>query len=112
MTHTMSQDDGALVTLAANHLDISEFEVFCISYQSWYSDAGSEAHMERHFGHYLKRGEVPPWVRHFSREALAKADENASNGNCLDRGLTMMLWLSGRRQNRLHASSYSSTLAA
>jgi len=112
MTHAMSLDDGALVTLAANHLDVSEFEVFCISYQSWHSDAGPEALMERHFGAYLARGEVPAWVRHFSREALAKVDEDESIGNCLVRGATMMLWLSGHMPSRLDASSFASTLIA
>ena len=112
MTHTWSLDDGALVTLAANHLDVSEVEVFCISYQSWYSDAGPEALMERHFGDYLKRGEVPAWVRHFSREALAKVDDDESIGNGLVRGVTMMLWLSGHMPSRLDASSFASTLIA
>lgn len=76
--------DASVVTLAANHLDVSEFEIFRASYKSWYSDDGSDALLEHHFGAYLKHGDVPCWVRHFSRERLSEErDDEWSRGDLL-----------------------------
>ncbi len=105
----MKLDDGAVVTLAANQLDVSEFEIFRASYQSWYNDEGSAALIERHFGDYLKHGDLPFWVRHFSRERLSQepCEEPLLDG--LAQTLDLLLSLFGpvatRRDTRIDASS-------
>ncbi len=97
------------MTLAANHLDVSEFEVFRASYQYWYNDEGSEALIERHFGDYLKHGDMPFWVRHFSRERLSQERCEESLVDGLAQTLDLVLSLFGpvgrRRNTRIDASS-------
>ena len=94
MTYSVSLDDGAVVTLAANYLDVSEYEIFRASYHSWYSNEGSDALINRHFGDYLMRGDVPCWVRHFSRQRLSeeRRDEPSRNNFAQTLGLVLSLY--------------------
>ena len=95
--------------MAANHLDVSEFEIFRASYQSWYDDEGSDALIERHFGDYLKHGDLPFWVRHFSRERLSQeaCEESLRDGLAQTLDLVLSLVGSGgtERGVRIDASS-------
>ncbi len=109
MRHSVSLDDRAVVTLAANYLDVSEFEIFRASYQSWYNDEGSDTLIERHFGDYLKHGDLPFWVRHFSRERLSEERCDESSRDNFAQTLDLVLSLFGpvgiRRNTCIDASS-------
>jgi len=111
MSPSTSTEDASVVTLAANHLDVSEFEVFCASYRSWFSDEGSEALLERQFGAYLKHGDVPFWVRHFSRERLSKANDDERSRSGLLSELAMMMSLHAPAARRA-VDACTSTLIA
>lgn len=108
----MNPDDGAVVTLAANHLDVSEFEIFRASYQSWYDDEGSDALIERHFGDYLKHGDMPFWVRHFSRERLSQEHCEESLLDALAQTLDLVLSLFGSVSTQHNTGIDASSLAA
>ena len=106
-----STEDASVVTMAANLLDVSEFEVFRASYKSWHDDDGSDTLLERHFGEYLKRGEVPFWVRHFSREQLAQQRSDEWSRGDLLAGLGMIVSLYVPSEKR-EVSACPCTLAA
>ena len=95
MTHSIGLDDGAVVTLAANFLDVSEYEIFRASYHSWYSEEGADTLIDRHFGDYMMHGEVPCWVRHFSRERLSEERRDESPRDNLTHTLGLVLSLYG-----------------
>lgn len=111
MKHSTSTQDASVVTLAANLLDVSEFEIFRASYESWYCDEGSNALLERQFGEYLKHGDVPFWVRHFSRERLSqeREEEWLRSDLLAELELIMSLYVPLERRG---VSAYPSTLAA
>ena len=111
MKHSTSTEDASVVTLAANLLDVSEFEIFRASYKSWYCNEGPNALLERRFGAYLKHGDVPFWVRHFSREQLSQAREDEWLRGDLLAGLEMIRSLYVPLEKRA-VSAYPSTLAA
>jgi hypothetical protein len=111
MSPSTNTEDASVVTLAANYLDVSEFEVFCASYRSWYSDEGSEALLERQFGEYLKHGDVPFWVRHFSRERLSKAHDDGRLRSGLLSELAMVMLLPAPAASRT-VDACTSTLIA
>jgi hypothetical protein len=112
MRPSIGLDDGAVVTMAANHLDVSEFEIFRASYQSWYDDEGSDALIERHFGDYLKHGDLPFWVRHFSRERLSQEPCEESLRDGLAQTLDLVLSLFGSVGTERGARIDASSLAA
>jgi hypothetical protein len=111
MKHSTSTEDASVVTLAANLLDVSEFEIFRASYKSWYCDEGSNALLERRFGEYLKHGDLPFWVRHFSREQLSQEREDEWQRGDLLAELEMILSLYVPLEKRA-VSAYPFTLAA
>ena len=111
MKYSTDTEDASVVTLAANFLDVSEFEIFRASYKSWYCDEGADALLERRFGEYLKHGDVPFWVRHFSREQLSQEREDEWSRGDLMAELEMIISLYVPLEKR-EVSAYPSTLAA
>ena len=85
MVAVTSQDDNALVTLAANQLDVGEFELFRIAYRAWHGVDELEHVVDRHFGDYLVSGRAPHWARHFCRDTLEKSRADG-------RDVVTMLW--------------------
>jgi len=51
-------------------LEITEFEVFRIAYQSWYGRPEKDAVLEPFFTDYMFNEVVPFWVRHFTHHIL------------------------------------------
>ena len=111
MKHSTSTEDARVVNMAANLLDVSEFEIFRASYKSWHHDDGSDTLLERQFGEYLKRGDVPFWVRHFSREQLAQQCRDRTSRGGLLAGLGMIVSLYVPAEKR-EGSACPCTLAA
>ena len=62
-----SQD---IVAYASYLLEISEFELFEIAWRQWQSSEPDEKELDRLFGAYLDRGELPYWVRDFARSVI------------------------------------------
>lgn len=57
----------------AEILSVSEAEVFKLAYSHWYERELEEALLDECFGAYLKRGDLPGWVRSFCQRVLSKA---------------------------------------
>ena len=69
--NTFEQErDGRGVALLAGFLEISEFEVFAEAFRAYYRRDAGLPELERHFGSYLRDGQVPFWVRDFVRKRL------------------------------------------
>lgn len=66
--------DVRMVVDAANHLRISEFDLFRLAWERWTGETADEERLEPIFAAYMFRHVVPPWTRHFAREVMACAD--------------------------------------
>lgn len=62
--------DHQLVYKASAWLGVSEFQVFCDAWQSWYDEKPSEKRIEPYFIDFLGRKSVPFWVRNYVRVIL------------------------------------------
>ncbi len=67
-SRTQKADPVDCVIRAANHLDLSEFEVFRLAYEDWFGRKPSDSLIERDFSEYLKTDFVPFYVAHFARK--------------------------------------------
>jgi len=47
--------------------EVSEYQIFSDAYRDWHGRDPEENALERDFGHYLRCGEVPEFVRHYLR---------------------------------------------
>lgn len=65
-------DETKLVVFIAGLLQISEYELFRISYQQWFNRPISESRLETLFKDYLAHGNPPYWVNDFARKAHEK----------------------------------------
>ena len=71
---TRAEEDAQRVPEAARLLRISEFDLFRLAYRRWHGrDARTKA-LERAFASYMFQQHIPPWVRQFCREVLARAE--------------------------------------
>ncbi len=51
-------------------LEITEFEVFRLSYDRWFGSAANDDLIEPYFCDYMFRMVVPSWVNHFTRKVM------------------------------------------
>ncbi len=65
-------NDAATIERAAERLRVDDFELFRLAHRQWFGDDPGTKALERVFVAYLFRGEVPMWVRHFSRGVLRR----------------------------------------
>lgn len=66
--------DHLLVSKASAWLGVSEFQIFCNAWQSWYDERPSEKGIELYFIDFLGRKSVPFWVRNYVRVILNRRD--------------------------------------
>jgi len=66
--------DFQLVYKASAWLGVSEFQVFCDAWQSWYDEKPSEKRIEPYFVSFLGQQSVPFWVRNYVRVILNRHD--------------------------------------
>ncbi len=52
-------------------LEITEFEVFRLSYDRWFGTPANDAIIEPFFCNYMFEMVVPSWVNHFTRRVMA-----------------------------------------
>ncbi len=71
-------DDLALVEAAASRLEIGEFELFRMAWSAWFEEEPGVDVLERQFAPYMWSGIAPPWVRHYARAVMARADASRS----------------------------------
>jgi hypothetical protein len=69
-TATLELNDSTALHLTAAALEVSEYQVFLRAYRDWYGDEPRERLIDASFGSYLRKGEIPVWVRHFARRYL------------------------------------------
>jgi len=68
-------NDLDTLQLTAAALGASEYQIFVEAYRAWHGVDPTPAQIERLFGRYLRRSEVPPFVRHFARHYLTEHPE-------------------------------------
>ena len=75
MQNNYLMQDIDAIGLTASILATSETRLFELAYQEWYGQAPQQRELERVFLAYLFDGEVPCWVRGFTRQTLQLCDE-------------------------------------
>jgi hypothetical protein len=65
-------DEPKLIGFMAGVLQISEYEVFRISYQNWFGHPITESRLDSLFKDYLASCEAPFWVNDFVRKVHEK----------------------------------------
>jgi hypothetical protein len=65
--------DAANVYHAAEHFDISPFDLYRHAYRAWFGVEAETRNLEHRFVACLFHGEVPFWVRDYCRRAMAEA---------------------------------------
>ncbi len=72
------------VIKAAEVLSISEYDFFHLAFRRWSGHEPEDEALERAFVNYMFHQAVPTWVRHFSRDVLAR--ETADDLNFAELG--------------------------
>lgn len=67
--------DERAILMAADALGTSHPCVFELAYRDWYGTVVPERDLAHAFERYLFAGEVPCWVRAFTRNTLAQCEE-------------------------------------
>ncbi len=76
------QDPGrAIVTRAANLLQVGEFQVLQLAYKEWHDEELPEPLTDRLFHAYMIHGEVPYWARHYAGQILRLDEHGRLNDN-------------------------------
>jgi hypothetical protein len=86
---------------AAATLEVTEFELFRIAYRRWHGDDdATDDVIERYYLPYMFGERVPAFVRHLTREVLARAEEgrlDPKDFGVMPRQLTMDMYNRGLR---------------
>ena len=67
--------DREMLGLTTRILDAPEFRVFELAYQEWYGKPGTDRDLDPVFFDYAIKGELPCWVRAYSRSTLQLCEE-------------------------------------
>jgi hypothetical protein len=68
-------NDWDILQMTAQAMEISEYQIFVAAYLDWYGKKPDCRQVDRFFGTYLSRGEIPVFVRHFTRHYLNEHPE-------------------------------------
>lgn len=63
----LEQGDKALISQAANILQVGEFQLLQLAYHAWFGRDLPEPLVSRLFTNHMLRDEVPHWARHYAR---------------------------------------------
>ena len=69
-----AEEDALRVAEVARLLRINEFDLFRLAYRRWHGRNARTKVLEREFATYMFQQRVPPWVRQFCRDVLARAE--------------------------------------
>lgn len=75
MQNKYLMSDHEMLGLTTRVLDVPEFRVFELAYQEWHGKPGSERELDPVFFDYAIKGELPCWVRAYSRSTLQLCEE-------------------------------------
>lgn len=64
--------DKAQIAVAANLLQIGEFQVLQLAHFDWFATDMAPAELDRLFADYMIRHRVLPWMRHFARSVVER----------------------------------------
>ena len=67
------------VIKSAEALGISEYDFFDLSYRRWFCQEPNDKALEQAFVDYMFHQNVPPWVRHLTRQVLARQKRGRLN---------------------------------
>ena len=104
------EPDVVDVLEAAALLQVTEFELFRLTYRRWHGAAAADGDVsdeviERYYLPYMFHDRVPAFVRHLAREVVARADEDRLDPrdfgvmprplsmDMYNRGLRYILWV-------------------
>lgn len=59
-----------MVAEAANQLEVGEFQVFQLGYESWFGNTPDPKLLEQVFFAYLLEQKIPHWTRHYARKII------------------------------------------
>lgn len=74
----IAPDERDVLTASAI-LSITEFHLFELAYEHWFGEKAGEKGIERYYVPYMFRSVVPPWVRQYCRDVLARDREGRLN---------------------------------
>jgi hypothetical protein len=69
------EDDLDALRLTAEAMSASDYELFFKAYRAWHGKDPEGEQISALFGRYLRRGELPSFVRHFTRSYLSRHPE-------------------------------------
>jgi hypothetical protein len=94
------QDDAEAVSFVAGLLDVSEFKLFELAYETWFGSQATKKSMDGFFGSYLKSGFIPFWLRNMVRTIISEAREGNLTPSrfgvdrpCLSRSKRRLGWI-------------------
>ena len=67
----MNDNTEQAVSFAANILEISEYELFCIAWHEWHGQEPNQDDIDQEFGAFLDCGSVPFYVASYVRNILS-----------------------------------------
>lgn len=75
----LEQGDKALISQAANILQVGEFQLLQLAYHAWFGRDLPEPLVSRLFSKHMFRDEVPHWARHYARQILMSEQHGLLN---------------------------------
>ncbi|MCH8843185.1 MAG: hypothetical protein IID61_09430 [SAR324 cluster bacterium] len=84
LLHNPDEADADLANViseASNRLDVGEFQLFQLSYESWYGRHPAPEVIEPFFFTYLYHDKMPAWARHYARKIIELDDRGGLVGN-------------------------------
>ncbi len=88
---TTTIGDLDALRLTAEAMKVSDYELFVEAYQAWHGSSPTDKgqldkiQLDKMFGRYLRRGEIPSYVRHFARQYLSDHPEFLAARNATQR---------------------------
>ncbi len=70
LTENSVEGDLKALRLTAEAMNLSDYQLFLEAYRAWSGEEPDDAQLNALFGRYLRRGELPSFVRHFTRSYL------------------------------------------
>jgi len=75
----LKQGARALISQAANILQIGEFQLLQLAYHEWFGRNLPEPLVSRLFAKYMLQDEVPHWARHYARLIMMREQRGVLN---------------------------------
>ena len=71
----LESKDKAVISAAANLLQIGEFQLLQLAYRAWHGRDLPEAMVDKLFAAYMLKDQIPPWARHYARKIIADSEQ-------------------------------------